>query len=111
MEYQTDLLSPPGGSVAIQPGLVAGVELIGDGMKWVAAQNLGVLQSVVPDDLEVDLVEREANGVAFSGVEQVVTYDRHAKKGVHFLGEQGNAEELCVKKWPKHDRMVLVTLT
>lgn len=97
MEHQTDLLSSPGSSVAIEPRLVAGVELVSDGVEWVAAQDLRILQSIVPDDLEVDFVESETNGVTFPGVEQMVAYDRHTKEGIHLLGKKGNTEELCVK--------------
>ena len=59
----------PRSCVPIQLGLVASVELVGDGVEWMAAQNARLLFLVKPDHLEGVLVDEDLDGNALLGVE------------------------------------------
>ncbi len=71
--------------VAIQPGLVASVELVSDAVQRVRAQDAGVLVVVKPCDLKAVPVDEQSDGVAFLWAEQVVAYHCHAEQRINFL--------------------------
>ena len=71
--------------IAVEPGLVACVKLVGDAVQGVAAQEAELLVVIVPCDLEAVSVDEESDGVALLWVEQVVADDSDTEQGVNFI--------------------------
>ena len=85
LKYEAYLFPPPVGCVSIQPWLVACMELVSDGVKWVATQNTGMVVVIKPRDFKVVPVDEDSDRMAFLWAEQVVTDDCDTEKGIHFF--------------------------